>query len=297
MRQSSIGAPIISLAALASLFIFQTSSIGAEPATGPLALNNFATPTFSTPQILNKDFAENRINDSYTPLAIPCNGKVRGLALSGKAQMQKIHESGSAKLGKRTVTWQCRFDLGEGCSLVTAEQKAILVKAGKTSIFLDKGTTGVIHYTSTGRLTRCTNLTDKHQGSMHVVFGKHYQQLDPGQEIVLIPDIGQNVQEVSTQEKLGVRDLYKTKMDGYFVFLFKVSAADMIKHCKIYKQLQESPYESDHRLSAEIVKNVAALDTMSTYKVGPFPYKKPYTYLQKGGSREQMATQPVNVTQ
>jgi hypothetical protein len=252
-------------------------------------LVNF-TPTGT----LSKDFdtIATPVNGHFTPIDIPCGTKVRGLALSGKAEMQKIHEEGSAVIGGKVRQWKCRFILSEGCTLITANSVPILVKAGSVNVFMDKGANAVVHYDSKNGITRVTNVTDRHLGSVHVIFGQHFQELDPGREMVFVPDTGQKPSMVLTHETVGWRNLEQTKLDGMHVFMFTVNAKDMIARCFIYKQLTESPLPEDHRLASEILKSVAALDIMNKRQLGHFPYmveKEAYKHTDDRQSSEELA--------
>jgi hypothetical protein len=214
------------------------------------------------------------VNQHYTPIAVKCS-KMSGLSLSGKAKMMLVDKvPGSVVLDDRTVDWQCHYNLIRGCAMLTTK-KPILVDALDAKVYLDQGTTAIVHVDD--QVIRCVNLTDSHMHSFRLVFGGHYFDIDPGREIVLVKDTHQNPKALAIQEGIGWRDLYQSKVDGKWVFVYRVSAKDTLKTCKIYRQLKESPNALDQELRNDLVKSVAALETMYNKRKGPY-HLTPYHY-------------------
>jgi hypothetical protein len=240
--------------------------------------------------VISKDVfsADEKINTHFTPVPIPCRNKVRGLVLSGKAEMVKIRKDGSADVGGKTIKWHCKFLLSTGTVLITADKTPILVKAGKTVVFMDTGSTAVIYYGKNA--TRCANLNDRKQGSMKVMFGKHFLDLDPGREAILVKDAGkQEPIHSAVRDGIGWQDLQQVRVDGLVVFTCKVSGKDILKAWEVYRQLNESPISEDHALLAELLKTVAALDSMYDKHVGPYALT-PYKYGVEGKPKDDKKT-------
>lgn len=218
--------------------------------------------------------ASSPVNQHYTPIEVKCS-KMSGLSLSGKAKMLLIDKvPGSTVLGDRTLNWECHYSLLRGCAMLTTK-KPILVDALDAKVFLDQGTSAIVHVDD--QVIRCVNLTDSHMHSFRLVFGGHYFDIDPGREIVLVKDSHQNAKRLAIQEGIGWRDLYQSKIDGKWVFVYRASVKDMLKTCKIYRQLKESPMAIDRELRDVLVKSVAALETMYNKRKGPYQLT-PYQY-------------------
>lgn len=269
---------LVSLVASGLMPATTTPSLADDKLVQPAASLHFGS--------LSRDVyaADDKINRHFTPVPIPCRNKVRGLVLSGRAEMIKIRTDGSATVGGKPIKWHCKFLLSSGTVLITAEKTPILVKAGTTVVFMDIGSTAVIY--SGKNATRCANLTDKHQGSIKVMFGKHFLDLDPGREVVLVKDEGkQDLRFAAVRDDIGWQDLQQAKVGGLSVFSCKVSGKDILKVWEIYRQLTESPLTEDHSLRDQLVKTVAALDNMYDKRVGPYALT-PYKYGVEGKPKE-----------
>ena len=220
--------------------------------------------------------ATDLVNEHYSPVNTPCHNKVRGLALSGNGQLLKIYKEGSINVDKQTLHWKCRFILTEGTTLITALGKPILVSAGDLNVFLDQGTTAVVHLSN--GVTRCANMTDQHQGSMKILYGKYFHDVAPGRETVFVKGKQKEAQELAHCDGIGWRDLHSSTIDDTSIISYKIRSRDMLKRMKIYQQLHESPLAEDHQLCEELMKSAAALETMYIKKQGPYLVTDPYKY-------------------
>lgn len=222
-------------------------------------------------------------NEHFAPVPLRPDAPLRGFSLSGLADLKQTDGAGSSLIGNKTAGWQARYRLHSGCVLLTAQDN-LLIDAGPAKAFIGNGTTAVVH--TTPQATRLVNLTDHKRYSMRVIFGKHYIDLDPGFELVLVPQQGRNPKDLAIQEDIGWKDMRSISTDDTCVFVFRVRAADMLKKCHIYRQLNESPLAIDHHLRDELVKSVAALEVMFNKHTGPFAVDTAYGYGSEGKARE-----------
>ena len=214
-------------------------------------------------------------NEHFTPIELQAGSRLRGLVLSGLAQVKQVDGQGSTTWDGKIVNWHERYELKDGCTLINA-QGDLLLHAGNATVFIKKGATAMAH--NDGRVTRVANLSDKQRQSVRVAFGNHLVDIDPGFELVIVPTTGEDLKTVVMQESIGWRDLRQAREGGFDVFVFRVNSADMMKTCKIYKQLSESPLKVDQDLRDEIVKTAAALEEMFNKRKGPYNLSDPYKY-------------------
>lgn len=206
-------------------------------------------------------------DQDYAEQPLPSGSTIRGLSLSGAARMKQIDGPGTAVWQTKKLSWTRRYKLEQGCALVHA-QRPVMMEAARATAFIDSGTSAVIH--TDGPATRFVNLTDHHKNGMTVVFGNHYVDLDPGFELVLVKAGSDSIKTIAIHESIGWRDLQQIESDGLAIFVFRVSAADIMDKCKIYRQLDQSPLKGDQTLKEQLLKGVAALETMHNRKKGPF---------------------------
>lgn len=214
-------------------------------------------------------------NPNYSPICMRTGARLRGLSLSGRAEMQQIDGPGQNIWKGKPHRWHARYRLQDGCALLHAEAPS-LIHVGEAAAFISENTTVVMH--SDKLATRFINLADHHRNSMKVIIGNHYVNLDPGFEVVIVhaPDADPKV--IAIQEHIGYREMKQLVVDEMIVFSFRVNSADMLKECKIYRQLSDSPLDEDYRLREELMKTVAALDAIFIKRKGPYIVNEPYLY-------------------
>jgi hypothetical protein len=200
-------------------------------------------------------------DSDFRPLEVPAGAVLRGLSLSGRGVMHEVQPH--------------QYKLESGCAMLQTDGAA-QVEAGPGIATISANTTAVVHVD--GDATRFVNLTDHRRHSMRVSFGKHFVDMDPGFELVLVKGEHLDPKALATQEHIGFKDMRQMCTDHLCVFLFRVSAADVITHCKIYRQLAQSPLDVDRVLREQLIKSVAALETMynkrkGPYKIDPFEYR------------------------
>ncbi len=240
----------------------------AEQAESPKS-KEIAYAPFSSSAVINVP----KVNDHFTPIALPGGSRLRGLSLSGNAKLLQTDGSGAATISTKTIKWSERYELTDGCTLLNTGVP-VLVHAGPAAAFIAEGTSAVAH--SDNEVTRFVNLADHRRGSVRVVFGNHFVDLDPGFEIVLVKAAGRDPKAVALDEGIGWKELHQISEGELQIFVFKIDPGSMMKTCKIYKQLTDSPLPVDHVLLDDIMKTVAALQNMHVKKNGPYTLTEPF---------------------
>jgi hypothetical protein len=266
---------LTALVCLVSGLAAQPNASAADVATTEAGMSTLPIASLASPVHSSTIVQYPRNNTNFTPICLPACARVHGLSLSGRSVMRKLDCGGSGALLDRKISWKSRFRLESGCALLTVEQPT-LIECGPGLTYVEKSTTIVAH--TDGTATRFVNLSDHHRESVRVTFANHFVELDPGVEVVFVKSASTDAQALAVQEDIGWKDLKHDYVDGLHIFVFRVSAADMLKKCKIYRQLNQSTLAFDHELRDELVKTVAALEQMYNKKKGPFNLDAPYKY-------------------
>lgn len=286
MRRSWLGSTVILSCIWAVALYFNTASAdegGASQKVAALPLTSVRTSPFHEAPAS----CELTLNENLSPIDIPAGANLRGLSLSGQCVLTKIGGSGEGDLAGMHAEWESQYKMSEGCALLHGHTP-VLIELGQTVAYVAAGTSCVAHMDK--QVTRVVNLTDQHAYSIRVVFNKHYVDLAPGQELVLVPTDNLDAKAIAVQEDIGWKDIQYDFMDGVVAFVFRASSADMLDKCHIYRQLSQSADPADKRIKSQIMKTVAVLETMYNRKKGPFSDSDPYLYGHEGKPREQQAT-------
>ena len=228
------------------------------------------------------------VNENAMPIRMPIGGELRGLSLSGECKLSVVGEAGSANLEGVKAHWNKHYSQSAGCALLHA-YVPVLLQCNEVTVYVSAGTTVVTHIDPDGS-TRVVNLTDKHRHSVRVFFRKHFVDLNPGVEMVLVPCNGEDAKSVAFRQNIGWKNLNHTSIGDTTVFVFRVSTKDMLEACRIYRHLTQSNSPQDKKIRDELVKTVAAVETMFTKMKGPYTLSDPYLYGRSGERRDKLQT-------
>ncbi len=185
-------------------------------------------------------------NLNFTPLMLRQTAQQRGISLSGQARLYELSPD--------------QYRLSGGCVFMQTNAP-MRIDTCRCSIFAAAGSAIVVHVDK--NVTTVLNLHDRKQDSVRVVFGKNYLSLNPGEELGLMGSSVANPEQVAAGPRIGFRRTRVLENTGDMkVVLLEFSLADALKHCKIFRQLKQSPFEIDHKLLSQIVKTAAAINTM-----------------------------------
>lgn len=228
------------------------------------------------------------VNENVTPIDVPAGADLRGLSLSGECKLTIIGAAGAANLEGIKARWSKHFEQSAGCALLHA-YAPVLLRCKDVTAYISAGTTVVSHVDPDGSV-RVVNLTDQHRRSVRVFFRGHFVDLNPGIEMVLVPSLGEDAKGVAFRENIGWKNLHHTSVGDTTVFVFRVSTKDMLSTCRIYRHLSQSTSPQDKRIKEELVKTVAAVETMLTKTKGPYTLSDPYVYGESGEKRDKLQT-------
>lgn len=271
MRQPWTGSTIV-LSCLWAVTLYFNTAMAGEPnkiAAVPVS-SGIDCPFREMP-----DHCPLTLNDNLTPIDIPGGSHLRGLSLSGNARLTKVGANGSADLAGLHAEWVAQYHMSVGCALLHGYSPT-LVEVGPAVVYIASGATAIAH--SDNDAARVVNLTDKHRQSVRVVFHRHFIDLEPGQELVLVPTESKDAKAVAVQQDIGWKEMQYAVMDNMIAFVYRASTADMMEKCRIYRQLAQSTCPEDKRIREQIFKTVAALETMYNKKKGPYTVSEPYAY-------------------